>query len=46
MAVIEFADSSLADYFAARDHLIAVGLRHGYELDTDPDDHETEDDES
>lgn len=37
MTVIDFADSSLGEYFAARDHLVAVGLRHGYNLDPDDD---------
>lgn len=41
VAVIDFAASSLADYFAARDRLIAAGLRHGYELDT-RDDYDTD----
>lgn len=32
MQVIDFSDSSLADYFNGRRHLIAAGLRGGYTL--------------
>lgn len=32
MTVIDFADSDLGEYFAARRRLIASGLRRGYHL--------------
>ncbi len=41
MQVIDFADSCIGDYYNARNHLIAVGLRRGYELDT-RDDYDTD----